>query len=160
MANFPGRSKRGVLDFTKNRSPILWIGLAVLLSAIALMLVFFMGGRGQKPGQIPSEVLVKIDQEMAKARQDHAEFLKTPAGQLWQKHPYWTPEICQKIVEGQVFPGMSKEQAREAVGRVMEVRKKKGDQQSEEWTVETRNLKKMVLKFEGNALAEVEGKKE
>jgi hypothetical protein len=160
MINFPVRSKRGVLDFRKNRSPILWIGLAVLLSAIALMLVFFIGETGQKPGQIPSEVLVKIDQEMAKARQDHAEFLKTPAGQLWQKYPYWTRDICQKIVEGQVFPGMSKEQAREAVGRVMEVRKKKGDQQSEEWTVESRNREKMVLKFKGNALLEVEGKKE
>jgi hypothetical protein len=97
---------------------------------------------------------------MVKARQDHAEFLKTPAGQVWQKYPYWTPDICQKIVEGQVFPGMSKEQAREAVGRVMEVRKKKGDPQAEEWTVESRNLEKMVLKFKGNALAEVERKKE
>jgi hypothetical protein len=157
---FTGRSRRGFLDFKKNRSPILWIGLAVLLSAIALMLVFFMGGTGQKPGQIPSEVLAKIEQEMTKARQDHAEFLKTPAGQLWQRYPYWTPEICQKIVEGRVFPGMSKEQAREAVGRVMEVRKKKGDQQSEEWAVESRNREKLFLRFEGNALAEVEGKKE
>jgi len=146
------------LGFKENRSPILWIGLAVLLSAIALVLVFFMGGKSQKPGEIPPEVLAKINQEKAKARQEHAEFTKTPAGQLWQKHPYWSPDTCQKIVEGQVFPGMSKEQAKEAVGRVIEVREKKGDKQPEAWMVESRNREKMVLKFEGNALVEVERK--
>ena len=146
------------MGITKNRSPILWIGLALLLSIMALMLVFFMGGKSEKPRQIPPEVLTRINQEKDKARQEHAEFIKTPAGQLWQKHPYWTPDICQKIVEGQVFPGMSKEQAKEAVNRVIEVTKKRGDQQPEEWTVEGRNREKMVLKFEGNALLEVERK--
>jgi len=146
------------LGLRKKRSPILWIGLALLLSVVALMLVFFMGGKSQKPGQIPHEVLTKITQEKDRARQEHAEFIKTPAGQLWQKHPYWSPEICQKIVEGQVFPGMSKEQAKEAVNQVVEVRKKKGNQQSEEWTVEGRNRERMVLKFAGNALAEIEKK--
>ena len=146
------------MGISKSRSPILWIGLALLLSVAALMLVFFMGGKSQKPGQIPHEVLTKINQEKDRARQEHAEFIKTPAGQLWQKHPYWSPEICQKIVEGQVFPGMSKEQAKEAVNQVVKVRKKKGDQQSEEWTVEGRNRERMVLKFAGNALAEIEKK--
>ncbi len=148
------------MGLTKNRSPIVWIGLALLLSIMALLLVFFMGGKSQKPVQIPPEVLTKINQEKDKARQEHAEFIKTPAGQLWQKHPYWSPDICQKIVEGQVFPGMSKEQAKEAVNQVVEVRKKKGDKQPEDWTVEGRNREKMVLKFEGNALVEVERKKE
>jgi hypothetical protein len=158
MIEFPGRATRGVSAPMKNRSPILWIGLAVLLSVIALALVFFFGGKSQKAGQIPAEVLAKIDQEKAKARQEHAEFIKTPAGQLWQRHPYWSLDTCQKIMEGQVFPGMSKEQAKEAVGRVIEVREKKGDQQPEEWTVEGRSGERMVLKFEGNALAEIERK--
>jgi hypothetical protein len=158
MIEIPGRVRRGVLGFKENRSPILWIGLAVLLSVIALMLVFFFGGKSQKPGQIPSEVLVKINQDKGKAQQEHAEFIKTPAGKLWQKCPYWSPDTCRKIVEGQVFPGMGKEQAKEAVGQVIEVRKKKGDQQPEAWTVEGRNGEKMVLKFEGNALVEVERK--
>jgi len=158
MIEVPGRLRRGVLGFKENRSPILWIGLVLLLSVAVLMLVFFLGGKSQKPGQIPHEVLTKINQEKDRARQEHAEFIKTPAGQLWQKHPYWSPEICQKIVEGQVFPGMSKEQAKEAVKQVVEVRKKKGDKQPEEWTVEGRNREKMVLKFEGNALVEIERK--
>jgi hypothetical protein len=158
MIEAPGRLRRGVLSLTKNRSPIFWIGLAVLLSVIALMLVFFFGGKSQKPGQIPPEVLTNINQEKAKAQQEYVEFIQTPAGKLWQKRPYWSPDTCQKIVEGQVFPGMSKEQAKEAVGQVIEVRKKKGDKQPEAWTVEGRNGEKMVLKFEGNALAEVERK--
>lgn len=158
MIEFPGRATRGVFAPTKNRSPIFWIGLAVLLSVIALVLVFFFEGKSQKAGQIPAEVLAKIDQEKAKARQEHAEFIKTPAGQLWQRHPYWSPDTCQKIMEGQVFPGMSKEQAKDAVGRVIEVRKKKGDQQPEEWAVEGRSGERMVLKFEGNALMEIERK--
>ena len=146
------------MGILKNRSPILWIGLALLLSVAALMLVFFLGGKGQKPGQIPSEVLTQIGQEKDKARQEHAEFIQTPAGKLWLKHPYWTPDTCQRIVEGQVFAGMSKEQAKEAVNQVVEVRKKKGDKQPEEWTVEGRNREKMVLKFQENALVAIEKK--
>ncbi len=156
MIEFAGRARRGVLIPAKNRSPILWIGLAVLLSVIALVVMFFFGGETQKGGRIPAEVLGKIDQEKAKARQEHAEFMKTPAGQLWQRHPYWTLDTCKKIMEGQVFPGMSKEQAKEAVGRVIEVRRKKGDQQPEEWAVEGRSGERMVLKFEGNALVQIE----
>jgi len=158
MIEVPGRLRRGVLGVTKNRSPILWIGLALLLSVAVLMLVFFLGGKSQKPAQIPPEVLGKIDQEKAKVRQEYAEFIQTPAGKLWLKHPYWSPDICEKILEGQVFPGMSKEQAKEAVNQVVEVRKKKGNKQPEEWTVEGRNREKMVLKFEGNALVEIERK--
>lgn len=158
MIEVPGRLRRGVLGFKENRSPILWIGLVLLLSVAALMLVFFLGGKSQKPAQIPPEVLGKIDQEKAKVRQEYAEFIQTPAGKLWLKHPYWSPDTCQRIVEGQVFPGMSKEQAKEAVNQVVEVRKKKGNKQPEEWTVEGRNREKMVLKFEENALVEIERK--
>ncbi|KPK88608.1 MAG: hypothetical protein AMJ94_14580 [Deltaproteobacteria bacterium SM23_61] len=158
MTEFPGRTIRGLFALPKNRSPILWIGLAVLLSAVALVLVFSLGGKSQKVGQIPAEILAKIDREKAKARQEHAEFMKTPAGHLWQRHPYWSLETCQKIIEGQVFPGMSKEQAKEAVGRVIQVKEKRGDQQPEEWAVEGRSGERMILKFEGNALVEIERK--
>jgi hypothetical protein len=53
---------------------------------------------------------------------------------------------------------MSKEQAKEAVGRVIEVRRKKGDPQAEDWAVEDRNGERIVLKFKGNALVEIERK--
>lgn len=151
MIEIPGATRRGGWG---------WICLAVLLSILALGLVFFIGGKSQKPGQIPSEVLAKIDQEKARARQDHADFMQTPAGQLWQKRPYWSPGMCRKIAAGELVAGMSKEQVREAVGKVVEVLKNKRETQPEEWVVECRNGERLILKFEGNALAVMERRKE
>jgi hypothetical protein len=122
------------------------------------VLVFWDGGKGQKPGRIPAEVLSRIDQEKNQARQEFADFIQTPAGKLWQKYPYWTPEMCRKIVAGEIVAGMSKEQVKEAVGRVVEVRMGKGKKPDEEWAVESRNRERMVLKFDGNALAEIQRK--
>ena len=160
MTSIPaGRGKR-FLRLPGNRSTLLWGSLAILLAVVLLFVVFFAGGKSQKPKQIPAEVLSKIDQEKANAQKAHSEFIQTPAGKLWQKYPYWSPEMCQQVIDGQVCPGMSMDQAREAVGRVVEIRKKKGEKQVTEWVVEGRNKEKLVLKFEGNALVEVERKKE
>jgi hypothetical protein len=138
-----------------NRSALLWGSLAVLLSAVLLLCLFFIDGKSQKPKQIPAEVLSKIDRERADARKFHADFIQTPAGKLWQKYPYWSPEICQQVIDGRVSPGMSMDQAKEAVDRVVEVRKKKGEKQPTEWVAEGRNKEKLILKFEGNALVGV-----
>ena len=66
--------------------------------------------------------------------------------------------MCRKIAAGEIVPGMSKDQAKEAVSKVVDVRTKKGEKPAEEWVVEGRNRERMVLKFDGNALAEIERK--
>ena len=142
----------------RRRSALFWGLMAIFLTVIALALVFYFGGKGQKPGRIPPEILSKIHQEKAQAQNDFAEFIQTPAGKLWQKHPYWDRALCQKISEGQVSPGMSKEQAREAVARVVEIRKPGGERPLEEWVVEGKGEEKMILKFDDNALVSVERK--
>jgi hypothetical protein len=134
-----------------------WGLAAIFLAIVVLALVFSFGGKKEeKRGPIPPEALSKIHQEKAKAQKEFAEFSQTPAGKLWQKHPYWDPAVCQKIAEGQVFPGMSKEQAREAVARVEEIKSRKGEKLLEVWAVEGKGKEKWILKFEENALVSVE----
>jgi hypothetical protein len=53
---------------------------------------------------------------------------------------------------------MSKEQAREAVGRVVEIRKSGSEKPLEEWVVEGKGKEKMILKFDDNTLVSVERK--
>ncbi len=158
MTKLPGKIGKKVSALKDTRSPLLWASLAVIFSVIICLLVFWGGGKNQKPGQIPAEVLSRIDQEKAQARQEFADFIQTPAGKLWQKHPYWSPEMCRKIVAGEIVAGMSKEHVKEAVAKVVEVRTKKGEKLAEEWVVEGRNQERMLLKFEGNALADIERK--
>jgi len=153
MIKSAGGGEKRIFRLAESRSPLLWGFLAVLLSAALLLGLYFSGGRDRKARQIPAEVLSKIERERAEAEKAHADFLRTPAGKLWQKHPYWSPEMCQRIIDGRVSPGMSMEQAREAVGRVAEVRPKKGS--LSEWVAETREGERVVLKFDGNALVEV-----
>ncbi len=153
----PGeKGRKKFLRLPASRPALLWGSLAIVLSAALLFGLFLADGKDQKSKQIPAEVLSKIDQEKADAQKAHADFIQTPAGKLWQKYPYWSPEMCQRIVEGVVSPGMSMDQAKEAVDRVVEVRKKKGN--LSEWVAEGRNKEKLVLKFEGNALVAVEKK--
>ena len=158
MTRMAEEGRKKFLRLPGNRSALLWGSLAVLLSAVLLLWLFFADGKSQKPRPIPAEVLSKIDQEKADAQKAHADFIQTPAGKLWQKYPYWSPEICQRIIDGQVSPGMSMDQAKEAVDRVVEVRKKKGEKQPTEWVAEGRYKEKLILKFEGNALVRVEKK--
>jgi len=158
MTKLPGQIGKKVSALKDTRSPILWASLAVIFSVIICLLLFWGGGKNQKKGQIPAEVISRIDQERAQARQEFADFIQTPAGKLWQKYPYWSPEMCRKIAGGEIAAGMSKEQVKEAVNKVVEMRTKKGEKPAEEWIVEGRNRERMVLKFDGNALAEIERK--
>ncbi len=144
------------MSFWKKRSPIfLFLGLFLL----GVLLFLLMPRSGEDPGTspIPASVLSGLDQERAKARRDHEEFSKTPGGKIWERHPYWDRLACQKIAEGQVWPEMSKEMARVAVGPPEKVRtEKRGETLYEEWTVEGRE--KMALRFEDNVLKAVERK--
>ncbi len=135
------------------RSSLLWGFLIISLTVIALGVAFHYMGKGQKAGPIPPDILSKIEQEKAKAQKEFAEFIETPAGKLWQKHPYWDPADCQKIADGQIFPGMSKEQAREAAGKIIGSRNK--GENREEWEVEGKGRGKMILTFDGNSLVSV-----
>ena len=142
------------MSFWKKPSPIfLFLGL-FLLGILLFLLITRLGG-DPKTDLIPASVLSKIDQERAKAQRDHEEFGKTPAGKIWERHPYWDRLTCQKIAAGQVWPEMSKEMAGVAVGPPEKVRtEKRGETLYEEWTVEGKE--KMVLRFEDNALISVE----
>jgi hypothetical protein len=155
-ASLPGKEK-GLMGGRKP-SAFFWGLTAAFLAVMVLALFFYFSGKGQTPGRLPPEVLSKIHQEKKKAQEDFADFIQTPAGKLWQRYPYWPPAVCQKIVEGQLSPGMSKEQAGEAIGRVVEIRRAKGKKSSEEWVVEGKGKEKMILKFEENTLISIERK--
>ena len=153
----PGR--RGKRLALKGRGFPFWGLAAVLVATIGLALAFSSAGKKEtKQTLIPPEALSKIRQEKAAAEKEFAEFSETPAGKLWQKHPYWDPAACRKIAEGLVFPGMSKEQAAEAVAKVEEVVKPKGDKRLEIWMAEGKRKEKWILKFEGATLLSVENR--
>jgi hypothetical protein len=131
-----------------------WIVLIALLASVALLFIF-RPTRTQQEKSIPFEALSKIRQEKAKAQKEYGEFIQTPAGKIWEKHPYWDPATCQKIAEGKVEPGMSKEQVKAALGEPRKVRsEKQGEILREEWTMEGKE--KVILRFEDNTLKEIE----
>ena len=136
------------------RSPMFWaVLIAILASAVALFI--FRPTRTDQERSIPIEALSRIHQEKAKAQREFSEFLRTPAGKIWEKHPYWEPAVCQKIADGRVEPGMTKEQAKAALGEAKHVRsERRGEVLCEEWTYA--GNKKRILKFEENALKGIE----
>ena len=131
-----------------------WVVLTALLVSVAI-LFYFRPTRTAQEKSIPVEALSKIHQEKARAQKEFAEFIQTPAGKIWEKHPYWDPAICQKIADGQVEPGMSKEQVKAAVGEPKNVKsERRGEVLHEEWMVEGKE--KFILLFEENTLKKVE----
>ena len=133
-----------------------WVVLTALLVSVAI-LFYFRPTRTAQEKSIPVEALSKIHQEKARAQKEFAEFIQTPAGKIWEKHPYWDPAICQKIADGQVEPGMSKEQVKAALGEAKEVKsERRGETLHEQWTVEGKE--KFVLRFEENTLKRIERK--
>ncbi len=63
--------------------------------------------------------------------------MKTPAGQIWVQRPYWPPEICQKIAQGEILLGMNKDQVRESLANKSQTKIKiKINNEREEWIVE------------------------
>jgi hypothetical protein len=136
------------------RSPMFWAVLAALLASVVILFIF-RPTRTVQEKSIPIEALSKIHQEKAKAQKEFSEFIRSPAGRIWEKHPYWDPAICEKIANGQVEPGMSKEQVKAALGEPKEVKPaRRGEVLHEEWTVAGKE--KRVLRFEENTLKAVE----
>lgn len=141
----------------QKRAPMFWVVLIALLVSVALLFIF-RPTRTQQEKSIPIEALSKIRQEKAKAQKEFGEFIQTPAGKIWEKHPYWDPAICQKIAEGDVEPGMSKEQVKTALGEPRKVKsEKRGEILHEEWAMEGKEG--VILRFEENTLKEI-GKKQ
>ena len=131
-----------------------WVVLAALIASVAILFIF-RPTRTTQEKSIPIEALSKIHQEKAKAQKEFAEFIQTPAGKIWERHPYWDPAICEKIANGQVEPGMSKEQVKAALGEAQEVKsERRGEVFHEEWTMAGKE--RQVLRFEGNTLKAVE----
>jgi hypothetical protein len=133
-----------------------WVVLIALLVSVALLFIF-RPTRNPQEKSIPFEALSKIHQEKARAQKEHADFIQTPAGKIWEKHPYWDPATCQKIAEGKVEAGMNKEQVKTALGEPKDVRsEKRGEILYEEWTMEGKE--RMILRFEENSLKMIEKK--
>ena len=152
-----GPDNRKTAPFWRNRSVAFWMLWIVIPASLASAWIIFRPPENQQSKPIPSEALSKIHQEKIKAQKEFAEFIKTPAGKLWQKYPFWDPAACQKIAEGRIFTGMSREQAREALGPPAEVREaKRGEGVWEEWTCAGRE--KMILRFENNVLRSIDRK--
>jgi len=145
------------LKIFKQRPPIIWFLAVVIAGGLALFLFFPRGEKTTRLSPIPQEALSKIQKTREQAQKEHEDFMKTPAGKIWEKHPYWNRLTCRLIAEGRISPGMSKEQVREALGSPGKIRKKKGPQALyEEW--EMTGAEKMVLKFEDNTLVAVDKK--
>ncbi len=133
---------------------MIWVVLIALLASVAILFIFRPTRTAQEKS-IPIDALSRIHQEKAKAQKEFSEFVRTPAGKIWEKHPYWDPAICQKIADGQVEPGMSKEQARAALGEPKNVKsEKRGEVLHEEWAMEGKE--RLVLLFEENTLKRIE----
>lgn len=136
------------------KSPMFWVVVVALLASVAVLFIF-RPARTLQEKSIPVEALSKIHQEKAKAQKEFSEFIRTPAGKIWEKHPYWDPAVCEKIANGQVEPGMSKEQVKAALGEAKAVKsEKRGEVLHEEWTVAGKEER--VLKFEENTLKAIE----
>lgn len=142
-------------SFLRKRTYVFWVPLAVMGAGLLSALIFPWGEREDPKGGIPLKVLSRIQQERVQARRDHEDFLRTPAGKIWQKYPYWDRELCQKIAAGEVSPGMSKDQVREAVGPPVRVNLREGEGAvTEEWVVEGKE--RLILKFQNHLLVSVE----
>jgi hypothetical protein len=129
--------------------------IAILASAAALFI--FRPTRTDQERSIPIEALSRIHQEKAKAQREFADFIGTPAGKIWEKHPYWDPAVCQKIADRQAEPGMTKEQVKAALGEAKMVKsERRGEVLHEVWTFA--GEEKRVLKFEENELKKIEGR--
>ena len=147
--------ERKAAPFWRNRSLAFWVLWIVIPVSLASVWIILRPPENKQDKPIPLEALSKIHQQKIKAQKEFAEFIKTPAGKLWQKYPFWDPATCQKIAAGQIFLGMSREQAKEALGMPAEVKRaKRGEVVWEEWTCAGRE--KIILRFENNVLNSIE----
>ncbi len=140
--------------FAKGSSVLRIVLILVCLSVGSVLFIQWFT-KGQNPNAIPADALSKIEQEKAKAQKDYQDFIHTPAGKIWQKHPHWDREVCARVAAGEVVPGMSREQAAEALGAGGKVKRTRGGAE-EEWVTESQE--KIILQFEGNVLKMIQRK--
>ncbi|MGB9700113.1 MAG: hypothetical protein ACPL5I_12090 [Thermodesulfobacteriota bacterium] len=150
-------------NFLRSRVPFGQKKISLLI--LIFIIIGFLGGAWlyyklflkREPGQISAEAWSYIQQEKIKAQRNFAEFVKTPAGQIWLQHPYWPPEICQKIAQGEILPGMNKDQVRKSLANRLQTKIKINiNNEREEWIVDGEN--KLVLHFLNGVLQSWEGK--
>lgn len=131
--------------------------LILILGSLASLSIFYGVYAPKGLRQISDEGWSLIQHEKIKAQKDFAEFIKSPAGKIWAKHPYWPPEICQKIAQGEIFQGMSKDQVKESLNKKSPAKIKIiVNNEREEWIVEGEG--KMVFHFLNGVLHSWEGK--
>lgn len=140
-----------------NQKITLFILILLIISCLGGVWIYYKLFLKTEPGQISAEGWSYIQQEKIKAQRDFAEFVKTPAGKIWLQHPYWLPETCQKIAQGEILPGMNKDQVRESLANRPQIKIRiKVNEEQEEWMVEGEN--KIVLHFLKGVLQRVEQK--
>lgn len=151
------------LSFFKNKKifPLLLILILIVVGGSIGVWVNYRIFSKAKHGQISDEGWSYIQREKIKAQRNFAEFIKTPAGKVWLKHPYWTPEICQKIAQGEILVGMHKDQVKESLASLLQRKIKisnylEGNTLWEEWLLEGED--KLILRFRDNLLQSLERK--
>jgi hypothetical protein len=145
------------IPFGRNQKTSLLIIICLISGFLGGAWLYYRLFLKTKPGQISAEGWSYIQQEKIKAQRDFAEFVKTPAGQIWRQHPYWHPETCQKIAQGEILPGMNKDQVRESLAKKLQTKIKINvHNEQEEWIVEGEN--KLVLHFRNGVLQSWEQK--
>jgi hypothetical protein len=94
---------------------------AVIIFGVLILLGMIFGNLSRMPtppSQPPTAAELKAKKQAEEgARKAEEQYLKTPAGKLWQKHKDWNRDYCQAIVNRRVIIGMNSEQVRAAWGR-------------------------------------------
>jgi hypothetical protein len=90
------------------------IGVLILLGIVGSLTQHKNDTPPPQPG--PAEIQARKEAQ-ERARQIEEQYLKTPAGELWQKHKDWDRKYCQAIINRKVMTGMNPAQVRAAWGR-------------------------------------------
>jgi len=90
------------------------IGILIALGIVGSLVRHENDTPPPQPGPAQIEANKQAEQ---RARQIEEQYLKTPAGKLWQKHKDWDRQYCQAIVNRKAMTGMNPEQVRATWGR-------------------------------------------
>lgn len=98
------------------------LGSAAIIFGVIMLLGIIMSSTlkretPQPPRPPTAAELEARKQAEERARKAEDQYLKTPAGKLWQKHKDWHRQYCEAIVKHKVMTGMNPEQVRAAWGR-------------------------------------------
>lgn len=100
----------------RTKTKIGCLGAVGIVLGVLVLIVLLTGLLMQNPEKQtpPSQPTAR---EIEANRQIEENYLKTPAGKLWQKHKDWDRRFCDSIVRRKVLQGMSPGQVRAAWGR-------------------------------------------